>query len=233
MSKDSFVIYKSWASMMAELPDEELAELTRAVMCHQIGEEFTINNPVVKAIFDMFRSQFDKDDEKYEEVCQRRSENGKKGGRPKVEEKAKESKCFSEKANESKSFFEKAKKADNESDSDNDNESDLEKEGAKAPKKEKAPSRFNPPTLDEVKKYCEERHNGIDPQHFIDYYASQRWKKANGRPLADWKAAVRTWESKDKEKARSGTKHTFNTFEQRANDYDDIEAKMMNRRASG
>ena len=125
MSKDSFVIYKSWASMMAELPDEELAELTRAVMCHQIGEEFTINNPVVKAIFDMFRSQFDKDDEKYEEVCQRRSENGKKGGRPKVEEKAKESKCFSEKANESKSFFEKAKKADNESDNDNENDTDL------------------------------------------------------------------------------------------------------------
>lgn len=55
-------------------------------------------------------------------------------------------------------------------------------------------SRFTPPTLDDVKAYCAERKNGIDAEHFIDYYASQHWKKANGRPLEDWKAAVRTWE---------------------------------------
>lgn len=53
---------------------------------------------------------------------------------------------------------------------------------------------FIPPTIDEVKAYCEERKNQINAEHFIDYYASQQWKKANGRPLTDWKAAVRTWE---------------------------------------
>lgn len=54
--------------------------------------------------------------------------------------------------------------------------------------------RFTPPTLEEVKAYCSERKNNIDAEHFIDYYSSQHWKKANGRPLEDWKAAVRTWE---------------------------------------
>lgn len=54
--------------------------------------------------------------------------------------------------------------------------------------------RFTPPTIDEVKAYCEERHNTVDAERFIDYYSSQNWKKANGRPLEDWKAAVRTWE---------------------------------------
>ena len=58
--------------------------------------------------------------------------------------------------------------------------------------------RFTPPTFDEVDAYCKERNNGINPQHFIDYYSSQNWKKANGRPVADWKACVRTWEQKDK-----------------------------------
>lgn len=55
------------------------------------------------------------------------------------------------------------------------------------------------PSFDDVANYCKERGNGIDPQAFIDYYASQNWKKANGRPLYDWKAGVRTWENKRKE----------------------------------
>ena len=58
--------------------------------------------------------------------------------------------------------------------------------------------RFAPPTLDEVKAYCEERKNGIDAQHFVDYYSRQGWMLSNGRKMKDWKATVRTWESREK-----------------------------------
>ena len=68
---------------------------------------------------------------------------------------------------------------------------------------------FKPPTYEEVKAYCDERNNGIDPQHFIDYYASQKWKKANGRPVADWKAAIRTWEQRNKGPAPAGDNQLF------------------------
>ena len=47
--------------------------------------------------------------------------------------------------------------------------------------------------------YCLERNNNVNPEAFIDYYSSQNWKKANGEPLTDWKAGVRTWERKEKE----------------------------------
>ena len=57
--------------------------------------------------------------------------------------------------------------------------------------------RFIPPTVDEVAAYCFERNNGIDAQHFVDYYAQQKWKLSNGNPMADWKAAVRNWEKND------------------------------------
>lgn len=56
------------------------------------------------------------------------------------------------------------------------------------------------PSVDDVKRYCEERNNGIDPEAFIDYYAQQGWKLANGNPMKDWKAAVRTWERRNKPK---------------------------------
>jgi hypothetical protein len=63
-------------------------------------------------------------------------------------------------------------------------------------------TRFVPPTVEEVAEYCKERNNGVDPEHFVAYYASQKWKKANGRPVSDWKACVRTWEAKDKPKEK-------------------------------
>ena len=60
-----------------------------------------------------------------------------------------------------------------------------------------------PPTFDEVKAYCDERHNSIDPQSFIDYYEAQGWVLKNGRKMVDWKAAVRNWENRRKEEAKA------------------------------
>lgn len=54
-----------------------------------------------------------------------------------------------------------------------------------------------PPTLQEVKDYCEERNNGIDPQEFIDFYTSKGWVIGKS-PMKDWQAAIRTWEQKRK-----------------------------------
>lgn len=54
--------------------------------------------------------------------------------------------------------------------------------------------RFTPPTIDEVKAYCRERHNNVDAERFIDYYETNGWVQGKGKPIKDWKAAVRTWE---------------------------------------
>ena len=65
--------------------------------------------------------------------------------------------------------------------------------------KERGTSRnFVPPTLQEVKAYCQERNNGINPQSFIDFYESKGWLIGKTK-MKDWKAAVRTWEQRRKE----------------------------------
>lgn len=56
---------------------------------------------------------------------------------------------------------------------------------------------FTKPTLEEVKNYCEERNNGINPEHFIDFYESKNWMIGKNK-MKDWKAAIRTWESRNK-----------------------------------
>lgn len=55
---------------------------------------------------------------------------------------------------------------------------------------------FVKPTLSEVQAYCFERGNTIDPQAFIDFYDSNGWMVGKNK-MKDWKAAVRTWESRE------------------------------------
>jgi hypothetical protein len=58
---------------------------------------------------------------------------------------------------------------------------------------------FQKPTVDEVRAYCEERGNNIDPEKFIDYYNSNGWKVGKS-PMKDWKATIRNWERNEKER---------------------------------
>lgn len=53
--------------------------------------------------------------------------------------------------------------------------------------------KFVPPTLEEVKNYCQERNNGVDPNKWYDHYTAVGWKIGKN-PMKDWKAAVRGWE---------------------------------------
>lgn len=56
-----------------------------------------------------------------------------------------------------------------------------------------SPRRFTPPSLEEVRDYCRERGNTVDPGKFIDFYESKGWMVGKNK-MKDWKAAVRTWE---------------------------------------
>ena len=65
-------------------------------------------------------------------------------------------------------------------------------------KADKPPSRyrFTPPTVDEVRAYCNEKGYTVDPQRFVDYYTSNGWRVGKN-PMRDWKAAVRNWNRKE------------------------------------
>lgn len=72
-------------------------------------------------------------------------------------------------------------------------------------KSKKSASRFTPPTIEEVKAYCKERGNNVDPERWFDYYSANGWRVGKN-PMKDWKAAVRTWERDDR--ARPAPKST-------------------------
>lgn len=69
--------------------------------------------------------------------------------------------------------------------------------------------RFSPPSIEEVAEYCAERNNGIDAQRFVDYYSSIGWKVGKNS-MKDWRAAVRTWEGKNKDGSNKNDKYSRN-----------------------
>ena len=126
------------------------------------------------------------------EKAEKLRQNGLKGGRTVTkdnQEEANESKNNQTEANESH----KEKKRNNK-----------EKEGnGKQSINIVHLKRFVPPTVDEIKEYCDRRGSWlIDPQTFIDYYEARGWMLNKDRKMVDWKAAVRTWENNERERQK-------------------------------
>ena len=70
-------------------------------------------------------------------------------------------------------------------------------------KKEKSSAKkerknFTPPSVDDVSAYCKENGYTISPWKFVNYYTSNGWMVGRTK-MKDWQAAVRNWQSKEKE----------------------------------
>ena len=81
---------------------------------------------------------------------------------------------------------------------------------------------FVPPTPTEVRKYCDESGHHIDADAFVDFYASKNWMVGKNK-MKDWKAAVRNWERKDKERPVKSNQN----FTPSGTDYDALAYKIM------
>jgi len=63
---------------------------------------------------------------------------------------------------------------------------------------------FAPPTIEEVKDYCKERNNKVNPEKFISHYEANGWMVGKNK-MKDWRAAVRTWEQNKEYGTNSGS----------------------------
>lgn len=59
-------------------------------------------------------------------------------------------------------------------------------------------NKFIKPSIEEIESYCRERNNGINANNFFDFYESKGWMVGKNS-IKDWKACVRTWESRNKQ----------------------------------
>lgn len=174
-------MYKEWSDPINMLSDNQAGKLLKAMYEYWTdGKQPDFNNdPALTMISSFIFSQFKRDEIAYEEKCQINKANGAKGGRPKNQSKPKETERFSE----------KPKKADEEEDEEEDDDDDNDY----ITSREKKRTVFIPPSVEEVRQYCTERGNTVDPEAFVAHYASNGWMVGKNK-MKQWKAAVVTWE---------------------------------------
>nr|DAS52502.1 MAG TPA: hypothetical protein [Caudoviricetes sp.] len=85
--KNSFVVYSQWATIIANLPDEQAAILSKAICCKHLGIEYEITDPTIKAVFISIEQKLDADNENYRKTCEARAKSGRKGGSASAAEK--------------------------------------------------------------------------------------------------------------------------------------------------
>ncbi len=84
MTKESFIIYKSFYDPIKNLSAQDKSDLLDAIFQFHIDEKITIKlSPMAEISFSFFKNQFRLDNLKYEKIIERNKLNGKKGGRPK------------------------------------------------------------------------------------------------------------------------------------------------------
>lgn len=77
----------------------------------------------------------------------------------------------------------------------------------------KSSTRFQKPSIEEIREYCISRGNNIDPEMFYNVYESKGWMIGKS-PMKSWKAAIHTWEKREKEVApRKREKRQESVFE--------------------
>ena len=62
----------------------------------------------------------------------------------------------------------------------------------------KGSSRFQKPTIEEIRQYCLEKGYNVDAEQFFNFYESKGWVVGKA-PMKNWRAAVSTWNKREKE----------------------------------
>lgn len=86
--------------------------------------------------------------------------------------------------------------------------------------------RFTPPSVSEVRAYCQEKGYKIDADQFIDFYESKGWMIGKNK-MKDWKAAVRTWTKRRANNEQPAARNKFNNFNQRQYNYESLERQLL------
>lgn len=180
MKRDQFTFYRSYYEALKALPKRDQTSVLMSVIGYALDEEtpslsgvplsvFTLIKPTLDSGRNKARSRMKKGGTSEEQIGTNEKQNGTN-----VEQSINEGEIEKEREEEGE------------------NDSSL----PPTPLSSGKSKRFSPPSVEEVCAYCQERGNGIDPEAFVDFYAARGWKYGAGRPIVDWKAAVRTWEAR-------------------------------------
>lgn len=211
---ESITIYRNMVDSVRNLDQADFQPIVMAIFDFALdGKEPENLTPMQYAVFNMTRVNIEKSNERRRSKAEyeKKRRERKKAEREAIKSNSvdnawtsvdNESKCVdkrSDKEKEKVKVKEKVKENEKEKEKEKVKEKESknnsnniyicgEKISPQTPRK-----KFIKPTVEEVRNYCIERKNNVDPEKFIDFYESKDWYIGKNK-MKDWKAAVRTWE---------------------------------------
>lgn len=203
MARNYAALPYDYLEEMEALNDAEFGRLTRALLAYSMtGEQIALcGNERFYAKRVM--SQEDRFKASYEEVSVVRSEAGKAGAAARWQNgkrifaNGKNSKAIS--ANGKNGYTETNTETNTDTLPSNDGKSDTR--GA----------HFTPPSADDVSAYVQAQGYHVNAERFVAFYEQKGWMVGKNH-MKDWKAAVRSWETRWKDEHRPQEKSSGNVF---------------------
>lgn len=217
MNDFGFYLFTAYLDKFKRLTDEQFGKLARYLLEYKMtGEIPEIEDQVVGMAFDIIQLDVDKQAEKY----RMKAEAGRKGGSA---QKHTEADVIKTKQNEADESNVKQCEADASNKNKKENKNiDIDISGDRGVGEEPKSKRFVPPTLDEVRAYCRERNNSVDPVAFYEYFTTGNWTDSKGQKVRNWKQKLITWE---KHHAKPKVKpNSFFDFQQNSYTREELEA---------
>lgn len=205
--KKGFILYYDWEEYFDALEStEEVGELILALFAFAKRGEVEQFTGALKMAFTMMTRTIARDSEKWEQECKNRSEAARKRW---DKEKSKVLYNSIPGSTDYNTLYNSIPGSTSYADNSNqiiDNSNQIIDNNIKKgvsnetpPSKKSASKKFVKPKVEEIVEYIKEKEYGINAQQFYDFYESKGWKVGN-TPMKDWKAAVRNWEQRRKER---------------------------------
>ncbi|MDO4945564.1 MAG: DUF6291 domain-containing protein [Ruminococcus sp.] len=202
---NSFMLYKDWERYFDMLSDSETAQLVKGLFAYAArGEKVQLEGMSAMA-YEFMTAAIERDGEKWETMCSKNSENGKKGGRPKAN-------GFQQNPTE-------PKKAD----TDKDKDTDTDKE------KVRHYGKYRNVSLTDIQ---HKKLVGSSSSSQTDKYIEKlsKWLKRQGKTCEDCFSVISQWIEEDKASSEvSASPHTGDLSDSGSSyDLDEFERYAMN-----
>ena len=239
--KKSFLLYTGYFEQIEMLNIEQRGILLTAIMAFQTDAEMPEMDALTKMAFSFISADMRRDNEKYEEIVERRKESGRKGGLVTQAKRANaKSASFASNSDFKQNQANQANQAVNvdvdvnddvnedddvvvnEDVSASDGRSDTHNTECDSDTQNNRPS-----NIEIARTVYEEGYamDGTSIKRFVEYNDQHGWKM-------DWKEALRRWAEREKPPDRKPKQNRFQNFE-RNHDNDELAKKIIQMQIGG
>ena len=186
-------VFTDFLEVAEPLSDEERGRLFMAMLNYALDGSLPELTGNERFVWTVAKQHIDREVAAYKTKVEADRRNGRKGAAIRWSKVAKDGDPYPDHSQDSQDN-------DNEKEKNNDNDKDNDSLSSTEPRLT-AEEREKKPSLEEVMSFSQEAGLNVDVQYFYNYYEANGWYIGK-RPIRDWKAAVRSWESNGMDRER-------------------------------